>query len=349
MSTIKDSMNFTEYKNILITTDLEPDDLIALYILAKHIVAKNITAQLIFLVGENNAIMKYHRMCEYIKLMGFPDKSKVLRGYDSKRKFAYDGYDVFNENKIAEINAEDSIDDAADTIDVLEYLQLLIANATTTNDLLIISMKPARELYNLYVFAELKAADDQRQHKMRTPNIFRNITICGYMGFNCRVLIEQNKCNNDYAHVQTVVADFWNSFHKVIYYESWTTLGENNTITSDDFSFDIFPEFIRSNIYYWNKHSLETSKNQKVLASVRANMKQFVHADPSLILYMCNPDSQKQRPDTLFCTKLSFNEKNQSIFSPDNNSNIFAVVVPDAQKPEYRRTQIAAMQTYFTK
>ena len=56
-----------DISNIIITTDLETDDLIALLILVEYIPKD---ANISFVVGEGNATMKYYRMTEYVKLMG---------------------------------------------------------------------------------------------------------------------------------------------------------------------------------------------------------------------------------------------------------------------------------------
>ena len=154
-------------KHVLITTDLETDDLVALQLLSKLI---PIDTNVSFVVGEGNATMKYHRMKKYVELMGFHgpnnQSSTVYQGSDSWSDFTFDGEDVFSISTCKELRKHKR-DNKKDMDELKQFLE--------TNECMIIMLKPPRE------FIEYWKSNNK---------LFNKVTMFAYMSFNIKCLFD---------------------------------------------------------------------------------------------------------------------------------------------------------------
>src|SRR5690349_24118120 len=146
---------------VILFTDLEPDDVMAIAILLKFGV--NIRY---VVVGEGNANIKVSRMRRYCELFGMP--SQVIQGFASNKLFAKDGCE-FSDLVVEEgvYNREQFMESISDFLEIAP-------------NPVFICLKPPREL--LDCFEELK-------HKLGL------ITGLFYGGFNFRTLISENAEN----------------------------------------------------------------------------------------------------------------------------------------------------------
>lgn len=304
---------YVKYKTILALTDLETDDVITLEILAKYI-----TMYIYFLVGEGNANMKYFRMMNYKELFGF--KGTVLHGYGSEKDFTFDGEDIFNKSTCEQIR---KIPDS-DNNDILDCLKALIE----LNDLVILCLKPPRELIELW---------------KRDKTIFNNIVLIGYMSFNIRSLFKT------YSHEE--VTEFLESFKQVIYYETFLAIGDNNSINkSSSFPFDKLPQFIIDLMHQWNADLYDYCKkrlqdpeatpemkerNQKIIDDIdKSNGDQFVNADTGLVASLL---MNLKETDT-YTGKLSFNKKGYTVPIKDPNGKF--IFINPIDKNEFLQRQM---------
>jgi hypothetical protein len=300
---------------LIITTDLETDDLIALYIMAKYI--KDMPKLII--VGEGNSQIKYCRMLIYSYLLGFTNTT-IIKGHSSHQKFKCDGLDILSNEAITEIN------NSIDQTDPIDDIRLFIKRYP---DQTIISLKPMRELLEIW---------------KEEPDIFANITLIGYMGFNVRSIMNNREQD---------IINFFRSFKLVIYYETFLATGSKNNIDeADDFPFDKLPNFITKLMKSWNTNmidkclqsihikimlithndvdSLDISiknkeglkRNIKIVKNIiESNYSQFVNADSGLIASLLVPF------DKSYCYKgsLSFSATGYSVPKADPLGNILFI------------------------
>jgi hypothetical protein len=144
-------------QTIWISTDLEPDDVLALY-------RRSLRKAHYYVVGEgDNPNIKYNRMKRYCQLLG-NDHAIVIQGFRSKKPFPNDGKEFdYLEN---EQNNED-------------YMTHFKKFATSSNPTMF-SLKPMRELTKYF-------AEDKNQVKELT----KNVTLYVYGGFNFRCLVRE--------------------------------------------------------------------------------------------------------------------------------------------------------------
>ena len=139
-----------------IETDLEPDDVLALYVLpnAKY-----------YVVGEGNANIKYNRMIRYCSMLGNLNAT-VIEGTCSDKNFELDGKEF--ENLDTQTCSESYIDH--------------FTNFATGQNPVMFSLKPMRELLNKYV-----------KDPILIKYLVSKITLYVYGGFNFRCLAWKNK------------------------------------------------------------------------------------------------------------------------------------------------------------
>ncbi len=209
------------FSAVIISTDLETDDLITLLLLEKYL-SKSIPK--LFLVGEGDSYIKYMRMKIYIEIMGFQNAT-VVQGYSSDKDFSYDGEDVFNVEFVKQLRVAG--EKKKETKCLEEIKQFLKTNPSLT----ILSLKPPHEFMALW-------KEDNK--------IFNTTDLLGYMGFNIRCLMKSNE--------NTTIIEFLNSFRRVVYYESFLATGNENSIKFKDdiFPFDKLPKYVTSMMNLWN-------------------------------------------------------------------------------------------------
>jgi len=306
-------------RSFLISTDLETDDMVALYILSKEIPSENIT----FLVGEGNSGMKKLRMNKYVKKLGFKNAT-VIRGFSSEKMFPYDGYDLFSESFINQLNCNK---------ENVSYITKELYSFLKKKSPIIISLKPPRELLKLTTLY----TDD-------IISVFSKCVFFGYMSFNMRCLMKEY--NHD--HIIT----FLEAFKECYYYETFHAIGSVNTITDKDIDMKKLPKIVYNVMKDWNRHMVENCnktcerykdrkdkrgkakyhRNKKALEDIQKSKgEQFVNADCGLIMSLLhdNPPYTKHR--------VEFDEKTgYSKFTQDGKIN----VIQPIDKSEYRKFQI---------
>jgi hypothetical protein len=299
---------------IIISTDLETDDLIAIEILLK-IIPKD--KELIFIVGEGNSYIKYMRMKKYIEIFGIKN-SIVVQGEDSDKDFPCDGYDVYEKTLIEKFRNCNRIHDT----------QYEIKKLLDDKKITIFSLKPPRELIKLW---------------FENNDIFKNINLIGYMSFNIRCL---KKTYND-----TDIINFIKSFNKVIYYETYLAVGDNNTIDNTmSFPFDKLSTVTTRLMESWNNYMLDDainniSKNingtydvfmkkfternfefvkrnfRKLVSIVNSHGCQFVNADCGLIVSML---MELDQSDYTY-GDISYNNAGYTVVTNKPDSNILII------------------------
>jgi len=314
--------------SIIISTDLETDDLLAIWMLSKIIPNKNI----MFLVGEGDSYIKSKRMERYAKSLGFTNYS-VVQGIGSKKLFKYDGHDIFKLDEIKEFkkDIEEGTDEGTDDIRLcvtLASLKFFIK----WNSPLIFSLKPPRELIELW--------------KMKNT-IFKNCIMFGYMSFNLRCLMKEWSHEN--------IIEFLNSFEECYFYETYHAVGKNNIISGKDIDMKKLPKLVYDLMIYWNKSMLENcqetcetykdrkdkrgvSKFRRNSAVVKAindnNGEQFVNADCGLIMSLLDQNVSYIKKS------LKFDESGYSIFSEGGKINVINV----CDKKKFRESQIELLK-----
>jgi len=118
--------------SVYLETDLEPDDIFALYLLSKK---KQITH---IVAGEGDARIKLSRAIKYLSLLN--QNAKILIGLSSNKKFDADGKE-FNDLKIS----DEKYDDIKYINFVKDYIKTMI---DMSYDPVMIFLKPPRELIN---------------------------------------------------------------------------------------------------------------------------------------------------------------------------------------------------------
>lgn len=323
------------HETIIFSTDLEPDDLVAL-IMFREMTKDHKNLKLIFLVGEGNSMIKRDRMKKYIELIGFNkdryhDQIEVLLGFDSDVDFHFDGRDVLTNERINELRQYkfDFFDEA--------HLHLLIeSHHVNEKPILYISLKPPREIYQIW---------------KQVPKIFQCVTMIGYMSFNLRVLFH----NKD---EKMMIEDFLSSFKCVLYYETYFASNDSSTsigleTKGSNILFKELPSFVIKLIKDWNmstlKHYDELLNDGKQLSEKQIKIKmciekndslQFVNADNGLIAFLLFDEKEKY----IVPSKITFDEKTHfTICSRDEKSHIFVVNPSEDQKDIFFEKQ---MQIY---
>lgn len=176
---------------ISIYTDLETDDIWAIYILAQIFKFDHIV------VGEGNASIKQKRMELYIQLLkkeGLDIADPiVVKGENSNKNFKYDG------QEFEDLDNVKTTDYSFETV-TKEYL-------TKYDEPILVILKPCRELIE---FAE------------KYQDLIKKTKVYFYGGFNFRCLFRKYKPD--------IVANFISSFKNAYIYESFHALGEFNSL-----------------------------------------------------------------------------------------------------------------------
>lgn len=302
-------------KVMIIATDLEPDDLVALQLLAKILPEK---MRLIFIVGEGNADIKAARMEKYVKLFGFKN-TFVLSGVYSNAEFPFDGTDILSKEEIDQI-----LDESVET-PILAYSKLF-KMLQCKGEHVILMLKPLREFFLIFNI------DVDTYSK-----VLKNTILIGYMSFNVKCLFEMTRVDNN-------VLKFLNSFKTVVYYETFFANGEDNCIEADtDFPFHRLPQCTRHLISTWNEHILKTFKNKdkptkkqlKVIENIEKNKGlQFVNADCGLIAALLMPLD----PKDIYMGTVSFDKNLFSVPSKDPKGNILFIDPED--KITFKKEQL---------
>ena len=232
--------------SIWLETDLEPDDIAAIYILNKrgfrfsHIVT-----------GEGNSVTKHMRIKKYHTLLSSNlDNVDVvppvfIRGLDSNKLFPRDGCEfetLYDDEK--EYDMFDS-----------KYVKELKNYVATCKEPIMIVLKPFREL--LKYFSEL-------------ADILPKVTLYVYGSFNFRTL------SNEVA-----VSSLLRSFKNVYLYESFFATGTKNSIDKDTMPkfFEAFTKASQTSPYLQTLNRLMLNWNEHMLTSCSTNLAKL-NSDP---------------------------------------------------------------------
>jgi hypothetical protein len=322
---------YKKSKYLIISTDLETDDICAIDILYKNNYFKNIE-KILFVVGEGNSDIKYNRMKYYISNFynTIKNKVKIIKGYSSKIKNKYDGYGEINKN-----DHNCGVDD--------ENIENVIYAFIKKNSPDIISIKPPKEIFEIF-----------NQHNKNIHKIFNKCNFFGYMGFNLRV------CFRTYN--KKTIIDCLSSFRNCFWIHTHFSLNSKcNVITPHDINFKKLDPHILNVMKYWNKHQMEyaierieqnidTKKHvvmkniDKLKNIIHYDGNQFVHADTLLALFLTDPD---KRQHLFIRGNIEFDEKTgHSKFSENIESGKFLVLKP-SDKTEYRKYQMKLFNKYL--
>ncbi|MDP1835427.1 MAG: hypothetical protein Q8K75_05800 [Chlamydiales bacterium] len=265
----------THYSDIAITTDLEPDDVLALYIIfqkANDIYEEKGGAYPIkfIIVGEGETARKKARM-EYMlgKLIALPDgvEVRVIEGTPSNDNiFAYDG-DEIGEEILGTTDLKDIFDSPELTLAKCDYYKETGPVRTLERFLkkspapLLIVLKPPTELLSI------------------KPELLRNATVMMYGSFNFRKIVTDTKAlassafddvrhQGDTDKLQALLNFFALHFKKVGIVESYGMLGSQASVFRDhEWSHDILQHIENSNepffimfrklVNNWNRYLFE--------------------------------------------------------------------------------------------
>jgi len=330
-------------KNILITTDLEPDDVIALKDLSSVIKDSHVIT---FLVGEGCARIKAERMEVYMNtFFNHVKNKKVLQGYSSKKDFPLDGEDLFTKEQLKTFREEN--EKLPNTNVLLELMNLDID--------LVFNLKPPREFFALFT-------NPSETFHSTVLKKFANIHFITYASFNLRCLMDRNN-----PKVKDRILEFLESFPSVIYYESYLATGEMSELNRYEFPFEKLPVFTKKLIKDWNDHMLEDcrltilnenkkekekqdkakiNRNQKPIDSIVRNEGwQIVNADCGLIASLFlnltkNVDFYKG--------SIQFDKDGYSVPTKNENGKFFIVNPPDDQsKLDLKKRQLKFYQDFY--
>jgi len=313
--------------SFLISTDLETDDVLAIYLLAKHIKDHKVT----FLVGEGDSFFKDIRIKSYAKSFGFT-KCDFIQGYSTKNVFKYDAHDVLTD--------EDDIDSMMVLIENVDLVKKKLFNLLKSGPVFIISLKPFRELIEM--FYKPISGQEINDH-------IKNCVFSGYMSFNVRCLMRDWE--------KPKIVEFLKGFRSCLFYTTRNAVGSgnNNIITEKDFNFKFLPEVVSKVMLLWNKHQLEYSQNivrnlegsklEKDIKRVKRNkktirqvydndFKQFVNADTGLALSLIEDNPPYIRKNIRYIEKTGY--------SVVEDGNDMLVYLPKDKK-ECRMKQVAMM------
>ncbi len=236
--------NFIDFnREFAIFTDLEPDDVLAIYTLLKYKKQKFV----LFIVGEGNSNIKVERMSYFAKLMkndGVLENYRILKGFPSEK-------DYFNEGLAESIELKE-IPHCLTYNDVFndDFFKNKILENETFN---MIYIKPVYEL--LFI-----------------PDNIANLThfIC-YGSFNIRTVsisknpIEFPKIDNTMTY--KIMEDLINNkFKSTFLFDTFNAFGSNNSINGTK-NPEFFLKLENSNqeslkyfyklMLYWNMHILD--------------------------------------------------------------------------------------------
>jgi len=232
---------------VWIETDLEPDDILSIYLLAKAGLHPNV-----IVTGEGDAAKKEARMCSYLemldkeKLMDSKFPTLILRGQGSKRLFDKDGQEFTQLHLASDEQKQDK--DA--------YVKALSSYLNTVAAPLMIVLKPPREL--------LRVLSD----KQLNPELLGKCKLWMYGSFNLRCIMFPEKDDNAKGKQEP---EFIRHFKTVRLYESFHATGQENNIHEKNMP-DVYASLgeMRKQsaylatlfrlIYLWNSHIVEEAQ-----------------------------------------------------------------------------------------
>lgn len=330
----------SRHQTIVVATDLEPDDLVALVML-RNMTRNHKDLKMIFLVGEGNSAIKEARMLEYVNLLKFCDDRdvnniKVIKGYPSDVDFSLDGEDVLTREKIAKCRKLESESNNKYGVPLEVLLE------TANDQVLYLSLKPPRELYTLWkVYGKT----------------FANFTMVGYMSFNLRELFTAPENLGDNI---SMVENFLKSFSKILYYETFFASNELSidigmiaTSRSEELIFAHLPLFITQLIKDWNDSTLNRYEfkrsNGEMLSEKQTRIKkkieenkgmQFVNADSGLLAFLLFDNKEK----FIVPSQISFDKNHFSLCKIDHASSIHVIKPAENDKKEFFEKQLTIYQ-----
>ena len=300
---------------ILITTDLRGDNIVALYLLIKHLkIAQDNglsfeNLKFNFIVGEGTNIeLKKQRLQILLDKWRFRKTFNIdyhiWDGFGSDKEYLDEGTSTFTKEEITQFSRKPTT--KYNQYVPSEHSLYRLAHYLTEEEdnLLIISLKPMTELIWLFENGAFENCEA--------------IYFMGYMSFNVRQLFKYTNLYRD------AITNFLSFVNEVYLYETYIAIGSNNNVTSLDINFNIFPEEVLNEIYLWNYHcyhdclrslskyfseyqniseenidALELSddlkdnlkRDLKVVNSIKGYMlSQFVNADPAIIYWLFTED-----------------------------------------------------------
>ncbi len=95
--------------NYYVFTDLETDDLVFIWCFIKKLKQDNKTCHIVFIVGEGNALIKYHRLEYYLNILEIPTTItyKILLSSSTQNDNKYDGVECLDSDLLAKLNSID--------------------------------------------------------------------------------------------------------------------------------------------------------------------------------------------------------------------------------------------------
>lgn len=375
-----------DYK-INVFTDLEPDDVFAINLLHNYNFMSGRKGKIDYIVGEGDAKIKGDRMIRYLHNMnqrfcvynGFIGNISPYIGYDSDKKYEYDGFEFLPKNKFEEIVEKDkelippesyySLSHSKyEDKDVCNYpfynnfyvpksIGKYIDNYEEINNetKLYIVLKPPRELMDLWKNGKI-------------DNSKKNLVIYG--SFNLRCMMK------DYTKDE--ILDFLNSFNSCYLYETYHVTSNNSF-----YNYKIermFPEDLKRTIYLWNKSIYDdcfesvksklpdwngkdkididkldlddkdkayVNRNYKVIKSIDDQFMQIVNADCGLISSLLFDDMKKL---PIKDVELSFNEFGYTQYTekPGSSIKMFILDKNSDEEQKFRNDQFHIFYKYIS-
>ena len=228
-------------REVWLESDLEPDDVLALYVLAQ----RGFHPRYI-VVGEGVARTKERRMQQYLALLRTVVDpalvTTILRGHDSDKVFADDGKEFSSPASSSSstdckdaICSSDNKDSALSTATCLStYAQSLQTYLTSTPAPLMVILKPPRELTQILKSADASNGTGDRKDgggassvnfEPKAAQLLSKCELWLYGGFNLRCLAAKKDTNSANDH------NWWlQRFARVWLYESFHATGQRNSI-----------------------------------------------------------------------------------------------------------------------
>jgi len=240
---------------VWLETDLEPDDVLALYILVKRRLIPRV-----MVVGEGNAAMKVERAKRYVELLrkeGLIPQDwniTIIMGQSSDKLFQDDGKELLH----CEVKQPDKITDQPDYV---KELSRFLSNSDQQHPLFVV-LKPPRELVQALSTKNAASVD--------------KCDLWIYGSFNLRCLLKDPNYNPQHIWLR--------QFRQTWLYESFHATGELNSV-QDKVMPKLFTELrslAKTSEYIatlfrliglWNKHILHEAQ-QDVVRHAKSDQKE---------------------------------------------------------------------------
>lgn len=237
-------MNFS--KTNICFTDLEPDDMMALWLLPEHLKQQ----KWIFIVGEGDSSHKVDRMVEILNdpQMGFikyhqADYHNVIVGFQSDK-------DHPGEKPI------DKRTNIQNNTSIINSVRASLIEVERTGGRGFM-LKPATEMFQMYLNGD---------------NVQYSIPWVWYGSFNLRSLIFK------YNEIPETINRFVNEVGFDLIYESYLATGSQNSINGHEIGMSLFPKIIQEYIIVWNKYMADDCV-RSINKIVRRQYPMFTHQD----------------------------------------------------------------------